>query len=284
MQTPKLVASDVDGTLLGDDGIISSRTLAALAAVHAAGVPFVLVTGRPPRWIPPVVDQLGHRPLAVCANGAVLYDSATDTVRNAHLLDVELLREIAAIAQRTLPGSGLAAERVGASAHDSVTPQFVADPGYVHAWLNPDDTRVQPHLVLSSPAVKLLVRHTDMTSGEMAAALRPALDGAVDLTYSTDNGLVELSAPGVTKASGLAEVAETLGVEAADVVAFGDMPNDVPMLGWAGLGVAMANAHPDALAAADEVTSTHHDDGVAAVLERWWTGVASPRPGQPQAG
>jgi hydroxymethylpyrimidine pyrophosphatase-like HAD family hydrolase len=66
------------------------------------------------------------------------------------------------------------------------------------------------------------------------------------------------------------ELARPLGITAAEVVAFGDMPNDVPMLGWAGLGVAMGNAHPDAVAAADEVTASNVDDGVARVLERWW--------------
>ncbi len=268
--TPRLVASDVDGTLLGTDELVSPRTRAAVAAVHAAGVPFVIATGRPPRWIPPVADQLDHRPLAVCANGAVLYDCATDTVLAAHLLDGELLRAIGALAERVLPGCGLAAERVGASAHDDATPQFVAGPTYVHAWLNPDDVTVEPHLVLAAPAVKLLVRHTGMSSADMAAALVPELDGVVDLTWSTPDGLVEMSAPGVTKATGLAQVAAELGIDAAGVIAFGDMPNDLPMLGWAGHGVAMANADPTVLAVADEVTAHHGDDGVAQVLERWW--------------
>jgi Cof subfamily protein (haloacid dehalogenase superfamily) len=271
VQPPQLVASDVDGTLLDGTDRVSPRTRTAIEAVRARGVPFVLVTGRPPRWIAPVVDQLGFAPLAVCANGAVLYDPATDEVVSAQLLPVELLREAAEVAERLLPGCGLAAERVGRSAHDDATPQFVAAPGYVHAWLNPDDVEVEDHLVLAEPAVKLLVRHPEMTSGSMAAALRAELDGLVDLTWSTDNGLVELAAPGVTKASGLASVARTLGVASAHVVAFGDMPNDVPMLRWAGHGVAMGNAHPDALAVADEVARPNTEDGVAQVLERWWS-------------
>ncbi|WP_435532132.1 HAD family hydrolase [Rhodococcus antarcticus] len=271
VQPPQLVASDVDGTLLDGTDRVSPRTRAAIEAVRARGVPFVLVTGRPPRWIAPVVDQLGFAPMAVCANGAVLYDPATDEVVSAQLLPVELLREVADVAERLLPGCGLAAERVGRSAHDDATPQFVAAPGYVHAWLNPDDVEVEDHLVLAEPAVKLLVRHPEMTSGSMAAALRVELDGLVDLTWSTDNGLVELAAPGVTKASGLSAVAHTLAVPASHVVAFGDMPNDVPMLRWAGLGVAMGNAHPDALAVADEVAPPNTQDGVAQVLERWWS-------------
>lgn len=271
MQTPALVASDVDGTLLDGADAVTPRTRAAVHAVVAAGVPFVLVTGRPPRWVPPVTAQLGLSPLAVCANGAVLYDSAADEVLHAETLDVGLLAEVAAVALRVLPGSGLAAERVGRSAHDSATPQFVSAPGYAHAWLNPDHVEVGAGELVDAPAVKLLVRLPGTTSSAMAARLAGELGGVVDLTFSTENGLVELSAPGVTKASGLARVARRLGVGQAGVVAFGDMPNDVPMLGWAGHGVAMGNAHPAALAVADEVAPPHTEDGVASVLERFWS-------------
>ena len=91
-----------------------------------------------------------------------------------------------------------------------------------------------------------------------------------DITYSTNNGLVEISTVGISKALGVEQVARPLEICPEDVVAFGDMPNDVPMLRWAGLGVAMGNAHPEAVAAADEVTTGNDDDGLARVLERWW--------------
>jgi len=268
VQTPRLVASDVDGTLLDADETITPRTRAAVTALVAQGVPFVLVTGRPPRWITPVVEQLGFAPMAVCANGAVLYDTARGAVLQAYTLQVPLLQEAAELASNALPGCGLAAERVGAA--DSATPQFVSGPGYAHAWLNPDNTEVTSDELTSEPAVKLLVRHRGMTSGEMAAVLSPLFNGSADLTYSTDNGLVELSAPGISKATGLATVAADYGIDQADVIAFGDMPNDIPMLSWVGHGVAMGNAHPAVTAVADEVTASHRDDGVAQVLERWW--------------
>jgi hydroxymethylpyrimidine pyrophosphatase-like HAD family hydrolase len=104
----------------------------------------------------------------------------------------------------------------------------------------------------------------------MVAALAKHVGLEGDITYSTNNGLVEIVPLGISKATGVEEVARPQGITAEDVVAFGDMPNDVPMLGWAGLGVAMGNAHPDAVAAADEVTASNTDDGVARVLERWW--------------
>ncbi|NLG56261.1 MAG: HAD hydrolase family protein, partial [Rhodococcus sp.] len=99
----------------------------------------------------------------------------------------------------------------------------------------------------------------------------PHLEGRADITYSTNNGLIELSAPGVTKATGLLRACELLGVSPDGIAAFGDMPNDIPMLTLAGHGVAVDNAHPHAKAAADEITASHSDDGVAKILERWWS-------------
>ncbi|MBF6328602.1 HAD family hydrolase [Nocardia transvalensis] len=267
---PKMVATDVDGTLIDEQERVTPRTRAAVAALVADGVPFVLATGRPPRWIAPVVDDLGHAPLSVCGNGAVIYDAAADRILHTSSLDVASLAWIADLAERVLPGCGLAAERVGATAHDAATPQFVSSPEYEHAWLNPDDTQVARREVIAAPAIKMLIRLRGAASADMRAALEPKLQGRADITYSTNNGLIELSAPGITKAAGLTVVAERLGVQHATILAFGDMPNDVPMLRMAGHGVAMANGHPEAQAAADEITAANTADGVAQVLERWW--------------
>ncbi|WIM86567.1 HAD family hydrolase [Candidatus Mycobacterium wuenschmannii] len=270
MTLPALVASDVDGTLINEHEEVTPRTRDAVRAAVDANVLFVLATGRPPRWIPPVVDGLGFAPIAVCANGGVIYDPETDRVLSAKTLPVVALCELAEIATRVIPGAGLAVERVGESAHDAATPQFVSSPGYEHAWLNPDNTEVSIEDLLSAPAIKLLVRKAGARSADMAAALLAHVGVQGDITYSTNNGLIEIVPLGVNKANGIAEIAGPLGIPEADWVTFGDMPNDVPMLLRAGLGVAMGNAHPDALAAADEVTTTNADDGVARVLERWW--------------
>ncbi|MBF6223803.1 HAD family hydrolase [Nocardia abscessus] len=268
---PKMVATDVDGTLIDHDERVTARTKAAVGALIADGVPFVLATGRPPRWIDPVVQGLGYAPLCVCGNGAVIYDSAADRVLASMTLDVTTLSWLADVAERALPGCGLAAERVGESAHDAVTPQFVSSPQYEHAWLNPDDTSVAREEVIDAPAIKMLIRLPGARSSDMRTVLAPLIGERADITYSTEHGLIELSAPGITKAAGLSVVAQRLGVDEATIVAFGDMPNDVPMLTMAGHGVAMRNAHPEALAAADEVAESNSDDGVARVLERWWT-------------
>jgi Cof subfamily protein (haloacid dehalogenase superfamily) len=268
--TPDLIATDVDGTLLDDDEKITARTRDAVQAAVEAGTQFVLATGRPPRWVQPVVDALGFAPMAVCANGAVIYDPSTDRIISARTLSVDMLGELAEIATRVIPGAGLAVERIGSSAHDAATPQFVSSPGYEHAWLNPDNTEVSLEDLLSAPAVKLLIRKAGARSSDMAAALAKHVGLEGDITYSTNNGLVEIVPLGISKATGVEELARPHGIVAADVLAFGDMPNDVPMLRWAGHGVAMGNAHPDARAAADEVTAANTDDGLARVLERWW--------------
>ncbi len=268
--TPDLIASDVDGTLLDDDEKITARTREAVHAAVDAGTQFVLATGRPPRWVHPVVDALGFAPMAVCANGAVIYDPSTDRIVSACTLSADALRELAEIAIRVIPGAGLAVERVGVSAHDAATPQFVSSPGYEHAWLNPDNTEVSIEDLLSAPAFKLLIRKAGARSSDMAAELAKHVGLEGDITYSTNNGLIEVVPIGVSKATGVQQLARPHGISAENVVAFGDMPNDVPMLEWAGLGVAMGNAHPDAVTAADEVTFANTEDGVARVLERWW--------------
>ena len=270
MTLPALIACDVDGTLIADDEKISPRTRNAVRAAVEAGAKFVLATGRPPRWIRPVVDDLGFAPMAVCANGAVIYDPATDRVVSVRTLSVATLGELAEIATRVIPGAGLAVERIGRSAHDTATPQFVSSPGYEHAWLNPDNTEVSKEDLLSAPAVKLLIRKAGARSVDMAAELAKHVGIVGDITYSTNNGLIEIVPLGISKATGIEELARPHGITDDDVVAFGDMPNDVPMLLRAGHGVAMGNAHPDAIAAADEVTTPNTDDGVARVLERWW--------------
>lgn len=268
MQAPRLVATDVDGTLLDPHELVTPRAKAVIGRLVAAGAGFVLVTGRPPRWIPPITDQLGLACLAVCANGAVMYDAAQDAVRWSHALATDTLAALAEAVDEALPGCGIAVERVPTRAFDA-DDLFLAEPGYLHAWPGPHNVASRPEL-LAAPAVKLLVRCPRLSSDAMVAALAPVVGELADLTFSTPRGLVEASVPGVSKATGLAAVADGLGLSAADVVAFGDMPNDLAMLRWAGHGVAMGNAHPALLDVADEVAAHHGEDGLALVLERWF--------------
>lgn len=269
VQQPRLVACDVDGTLLDWTAKASPRTADMVRRVVAADVPFVLVTGRPPRWIPPVVDELGYAGFAVCANGALLYDAADDRVLDVITLPPLRLRLLAELLVEAIPGCLFAAERPTRSAREEPH-EFVVEVDYEHPWAGPETVVVPRDELLGHEAVKLLVRHSEMTSDAMAQAASALLGDSAYVTFSTGEGLIELSAPGVNKGSGLASLARRFGVTAEDVIAFGDMPNDASMLSWAGHGVAMANAHPMVLAIADEVTAPNTHDGVALVLERWF--------------
>lgn len=271
---PSLIASDVDGTLLDDNDRITERTRDVLIRAREAGTELVLATGRPPRWVDPISDQLAGTPAAlryaVCANGAVLFDVADRRVLRVSALAPDVLEHLAAMVLAELPGCGLAAERAPGDDVDAATPTFVATAGYEHAWLNPDHVEIDDHQVWEHPAIKLLARVPGMASEEMARRVAPLAGDLAEVTFSTDNGLIELSLPGVHKASGLADLMALTGLPRGATVAFGDMPNDVEMLRQVAHGVAMGHGHPAALAAADEVTASNADDGVARVLERWF--------------
>lgn len=260
MRRPALVASDLDGTLLDPRQRVTVRTARAVRRVLASGTPFTLVTGRPPRWVPRVAAESGARGPAVCANGAVLYDVAADRVLRSREIEPELLREVVSGLRGALPACRFAVERAGAG----VDEPFLAEPGFGGIG------NARAAQLVGRPAVKLLVLDRRTPSAELVEEVRPIVGSALQVTYSTGSGLLELSAPGVDKATALAELAAERGIGADAVLAFGDMPNDVPMLRWAGHGVAVRGGHPGALAAADEVTCDNAHDGVAAVLARWW--------------
>jgi len=269
VRKPRLVACDVDGTLLPDSPVPSQRTRAVIDRVLADGTPFVLVTGRPPRWIPPIAAHLPGLAHAVCANGAVRYDVRADRVLWSRALAPTTLRRLAAAVDAALPDSWLIIERVGERAFDEAA--LPRTEGSVPAGWSLDYITEPRERLLAEPAIKLLVRHPAMSSERMLAALRTSASALnVALTFSNPNGLLEAAPAGVSKASGLAEVAAEHGVSPAEVIAFGDMPNDLEMLRWAGHGVAMGNAHPLVREVADEVTATNTDNGVALVLERWF--------------
>ncbi|MCW2621924.1 MAG: Cof-like hydrolase [Frankiales bacterium] len=259
---PKLVATDLDGTLVGSDGKVSARNAAAVAAVERAGVPFVMVTGRPPRWMAEISRQTAHRGLAICANGALLYDLHTERVLRSSLLEEDVAVEVVTALRMVMPDIAFAVEFADTG--------FGHEPGYVPSYPWPDRTEAHAEELVVGGVVKLLARRPGMSADALLAAARDAVGDRATFTHSSADGLLEISATGVTKATGLAAYAEELGILAADVVAFGDMPNDLPLLAWAGTGVAVANAHGDVLAAADEVTGSNDDDGVAQVLERWF--------------
>ena len=256
----RLIGSDLDGTLLSHNEVISAGNLAALQRAQEAGVPVVFATGRPPRWMHEVARQTQHTGLAVCANGALLYDLGTEQVVGSNLISVPTLREVADALLAEFGEVRFALE------HDA---GFDHEDGYRHDYdigLTAVAIRTRED-VLSTPGIKLLVRHHGLSSDEFLGRAQELLGGAVTVTSSSSAGLLEIAAPGVSKATGLATVAQQMGIEAHEVAAVGDMPNDLPMLAWAGRSFAVANAHPAVLAAADATVASNLDDGFAQVVD-----------------
>jgi Cof subfamily protein (haloacid dehalogenase superfamily) len=256
---PRLAAIDIDGTLLRSDGTLSERTRAAVRRAAAAGIEIVLVTARGPRTVADIAAEIGSDGVAICSNGALVLDLQTRTIRRERTLQTELALRLVHGLRERLPGILFAVER-DVIAHE---PGFEA-----WDWTPPAGTRVADAVELvSEPAAKLILRHADHELDAIAAVARELAGDEASVLIS-GSWVVEISAAGVNKAAALAELCEELGIEAGQVIAFGDHLNDLPMLTWAGRGVAVANAHPDVVAGADEVTASNDEDGVALVLER----------------
>jgi Cof subfamily protein (haloacid dehalogenase superfamily) len=262
----RLVASDLDGTLLRSDGAVSERTRKAVHRVLES-VPFVIATGRPPRWVHPVADDLEHRAMAVCSNGAV----TIDLTKGGAVVDSRTLATHAATTAvnavlSILPDASFAVDNMRGFSHS---------PNYIPKWELPSDVRVAPiHELLDEPCLKVLFRHPEMNAEVLELVTKAVGDGG-SITYgaagpavSLPDTLIEIMAPGVNKASALARICEMHNIDAAHVLAFGDMPNDLEMIEWAGHGVAMAQGHPTIKKIANEICLSNDEDGVARILER----------------
>ena len=256
----RLVASDLDGTLLRPDETVSERTRAALAAVRDAGITVVLVTGRQPRSLGPIAERLGVGGIAICANGALVWDLDTGTLVDSSPLAADLAARLVRTLREAIPGVLFAVELEGSFGREAGwSDGLVAAPPAV---LEADALEL-----IGGPVIKLLLRHPSLPFAEVAERARRAVGDDAVVTWAGLR-LVEISAAGVTKAFALERLCRRLGIVADEVVAVGDMPNDLAMLDWAGTAVAVANATPEVLEAADEVTAANTDDGVALLLER----------------
>jgi hypothetical protein len=258
MSLPRLVATDLDGTLVRSDGTVSAYTRDVIATLDEQGVPVVFVTGRPLRWAEEVFEYVGAHGLAVISNGALVWDVARDRVDLTRAVTVP--EGLAACRQirEAVPGSMFAVETLGGIA---------LEPGFMERHPLPDGSRRGPlEEVLDEPVLKILARHEELDAQEFWDRAAEAVGDAVVVTWSSSSALLEISARDVTKASTLALLCDRLGVDRAEVLAFGDMPNDLPMLQWAGTAYAMANAHPTVHEVATHRAPGNDDDGVATVL------------------
>lgn len=284
----RLIASDLDGTLLLPDGSVGARTREALDRLRESDLDFVIVTGRPPRWISPIVQMTGHRGVGIAANGGVVLDLADGRVTETFPLSADEALDAVDRLRAALPGVVFAVEMsriggqlapTGGSSYDNLDAQladateFALGDGYTARWPVPPQTHVAPieELVRGGNVVKLLARlgpdGTLDADGFLARGVA-ALGDRVEVTHSNpDDVLLEVSAPGVSKATTLARVAAADGHGALHVVAAGDAPNDLPMLAWAGTSYAVANAHPDVLEIATHVIPPNSEEGVARMIE-----------------
>ncbi|MEE1759746.1 MULTISPECIES: HAD family hydrolase [unclassified Streptomyces] len=267
---PKLVATDLDGTLLRSDGTLSPRTRTAVAAAEDAGIRVVLVTGRPPRSVPSLLDAIGPH-FVIAANGAAVYAPDGTAVRTDPIPAPDAAGLVLRV-RSAVPGVSFAFEYDTGFAHEPAYPSWSYGEDAV------DLIGAADELLAGSPArpvVKVLAHHPTLPLDVFHHQARHAAGDRAETTHSTGLSLVEFSAPGVTKATTLMAWSGELGIGRDEIAAFGDMPNDLPMLRAVGMSYAMANAHPEVLAAAHHRTSSNDEDGVARQLERF-VAVAAP--------
>ncbi|MEV0850089.1 HAD hydrolase family protein [Streptomyces sp. NPDC049954] len=272
---PRLIATDLDGTLLRDDQTLSPRTVAALAAAEEAGIAVFFVTGRPARWMDVVSTHVHGHGLAICGNGAAVVDLRTADEESGlphrfvkvRPVPARKAAEVAEELRLAAPGTTFAVERTGGLHHEPGYPPFHLDPGSSVAPLAKLLAEQSPDA--GQPLLKLLAHHPELAPDAFLRLARDTIGDRVAITRSSPTALLEISALGVSKASTLAECCAELGIAAEDVIAFGDMPNDLEMLTWAGRSFAMGNAHPDVLTAASATTHANNEDGVAHVIERF---------------
>jgi Cof subfamily protein (haloacid dehalogenase superfamily) len=257
---PRLIATDLDGTLLRPDGSVSERARRALSVLGESGIELLFVTARPPRWVDSLADVVGAHGTVICSNGAFLYDVLRRTVIRAHGISPSVAIAIAADLRAALPGVGFAAELPEGIRMEREYP-------VLHQEDVPADGAYMSIDAIHRPVGKLLARSLQVPEAEFVSRVARIVGGRAEVTQSGFGGLAEIGPLGVTKASSLANWCAERGIPASDVWAFGDGPNDLPMLTWAGVSFAVANAHPDVVAAANQRCPSNAEDGVACVLE-----------------
>ena len=266
MALPKLVAFDVDGTLITYDGACSDRTRAVIAGLRDAGVAVSIATGRPLAALEQTIDLVGPVDFAVCGNGGVVVDASTgETIRLSTIAGATTERVVHSMRTK-LPGVGTAIDVGDRTVEEHGFERRVPPRAGVVAV---DDALASVGAPCPDIA-RLVFFHDDFDHDlpGLASVLQSDLDHTIEVFHGVMLPIVEVIPAGDNKAVGLDALTAHLGVTAADTIAFGDGTNDLEMLAWAGTGVAMANSADVTLAQADVVTASVEDDGVAVFLEQ----------------
>ncbi len=256
----RVIASDLDGTLLGADHELTPRTVDVLRAARERGFYVIAATGRAPRSAMDKVATHDVADVLVCSNGSIIHDIASDSTVHRFPIDPDHLSGLFTELDRAVPGLSYGWEMADSSAWDA---EF-DDIARRHDDLHPFGIARRPGRHTS--VTKVLVRHQTVVRTDLAELLEPHLPAALTLGCSGAD-FVEITGVGVDKSRAIAHLVGQRGHSASDVVAFGDNHNDREMLMWAGLGVAVDNAVSEARAAADHVIGDHRDDAVADFIE-----------------
>ncbi|WP_323959954.1 Cof-type HAD-IIB family hydrolase [Arthrobacter sp. JZ12] len=259
--TRKLIALDVDGTLVDHEGQMSDEVRAAAGAVVDAGHEVIIATGRSLGATLPIIEKIGlTRGHAVCSNGGVTLRIDVDNLEDGY----EVINRVvfdpkpALVALRkSLPTAKFALE--------DDQGRFLSTERFQDASFGAEAQSVDFERMLEAKAVRVVVFSTDSTAEEFGEAVEAI--GLHGVTYSVGwTAWLDIAASGVTKASALELVRRRLGIDPSDTVAIGDGRNDMEMLSWAARGVAMGQAPEEVLAVASEVTASVYDDGAAKIL------------------
>ncbi|PQZ90235.1 haloacid dehalogenase [Arthrobacter sp. MYb227] len=265
LKNVRLIASDLDGTIIRADGTISPRTINAFLKAREHGIHIVFVTGRPFRWLTPIREAFDHLGTVICSNGAVLYDLESEKLIWSKTMDVPTLQKVKNIITAAEPGATFAAE---------TTRGLHLESDFAESHERELISRFEPLNLRSSElfehgVVKFLAKSRTKNADEFLALVADKLASLVTVTHSAkDVSLLEMAHPLINKSVALADYAKGLGIVSADVAAFGDMPNDLEMLSWAGHGYAMASGHASALEAAAYRAPDVEEDGVAQIIEK----------------
>ena len=259
---PKLIAFDLDGTLLQSDKTISSRTLELISKFKQKGVIIVICTGRPIRSAMPVIEQYSLHGLSISYNGAYIFDSNKNEELTFFGMPKETVCNTITHVKSKFPKAMAAIElRNGWYTETEyyrfrkLRSELMSEPNGIGNLADFIDEKV----------MKLLFRHPTKNSKELAKALKNL---NVHGTWSFES-LLEVSGKNVNKANALRWLADKYKIKAKYIAAFGDQNNDKEMLSWAGFGVAMGNAVKEAKQAANFVAKSNDDEGIAEVLEMW---------------
>lgn len=254
------MATDLDGTLLGPDGTLSDRTIAAVQAARRRGLHVIPVTGRPPRVTWDIAKRAGLGPLGVCSNGAVIVDVESGEVLELEAIAADIATSLVGMLRKAFPGICFAVEDMDSFSYEV----GFMEPSW--AW-DESIAEVEDITAAIGPrSIKIVARRPGWPARTLLAQLEEeiAQEGHV-----TSSGLdwVEIGAPGISKAYAVERICHRLGVLVSEVLAVGDNHNDLTVLAWAGRAAAPANAIPEVLAVVEQVLPPNNEDGVAALLE-----------------